>query len=565
MPAGASLPARARAIWQERQDLQTAFDLHTRAGVADLYWWYILHGFAEMGLQFDPVGDRGLLAANRPHPKYRQRGPIPVTWLMHRLAHRSPLSTPLAHANALQQNAFFAWLFARGLSQTNLGALLDDEQASHLLAPDDAFRDVPRLLTYIWSVDETLATRFMSPSDPQFRAWCACEGSRIFPILSHPKIMLARPPSRIFSVARPFGVNLFGHIHGRSGVSEDVRMAAYALDAVDIPYSLHNVSPGITMPDEEQGFAEAGDLLPFAFNMFCMSPLSTAAEIMQRGRALFADYYNVGFWPWELSEMPLAWRDSYDLVDEVWASSRFTYDAYCRSSPKPVRHLPMAVSVRESSGLDRSAFNLPAIPFLFGFAFDGLSSYARKAPGNCITAFHKAFGRDDESVGLVIKALRSDNPEWQALVSEEAHDHRIRIITESLTRADLLDLWRSLDCFVSLHRSEGFGRNIAEAMLLGKPVIATAHSGNMDFTTHGTAALVAASLCQVGQGQYPFGAGQTWADPDLDMAARHMRRMVEDSVWRDDIAHRGQALVADRYSAQRVGGEWQSVLRAIYE
>lgn len=558
------LPRRARAIWLERPDLQAAFNLDRPAGLAGLFWWYMLHGFAEMGLQFDQDGDKGLLSANIPYPYLQQTSFLPVTWLMRKLTDRSPAPTAAVPGNEQDQGAFLAWYFAKGLSEANLEAMLNDEQAEHLLSFDDVHKAVPRLLTCIWSSEPSLAIRFASPDDPAFRAWCAGEGARIFPILSHPKIAFAPPPRRASPAARPFGVNLFGHAHGRSGLSEDVRMAARALDAVGIPYAICNITPGPAMPDEEPGALPTQAQPRFAFNMFCMTAPSTAATVMQRGRAMFADQYNIGFWPWELPEMPVAWHDSYELVDEVWASSRFTYDAYCRSSPKPVRHLPMAVSVEESSSAGRIAFGLPEAPFLFGFAFDGLSSLARKAPLNCIAAFKKAFPRGDEPVGLVIKALRADDPQWNQIVRQHAEDRRIHIIAASLPRAELLDLWRTLDCFVSLHRSEGFGRNIAETMLLGKPVIATAHSGNMDFNSHDTAALVSAALRTVRQGEYPFGAGQYWADPDVDHAARQMQRMVEDAPWREGLALRGQAIIAAHYSPQRVGGEWQTVLRKIY-
>jgi glycosyltransferase involved in cell wall biosynthesis len=122
-----------------------------------------------------------------------------------------------------------------------------------------------------------------------------------------------------------------------------------------------------------------------------------------------------------------------------------------------------------------------------------------------------------------------------------------------------MDLHRACDCFVSLHRAEGFGRGIAEAMMLGKPTIVTGYSGNMDFTTPGTSALVDHRLRPLGSDEYPFGAGQSWAEPDVSHAAWCMRRMVSDRQWREALAGNGQTLVRATYSPQPVGAMYAAV------
>jgi glycosyltransferase involved in cell wall biosynthesis len=144
-------------------------------------------------------------------------------------------------------------------------------------------------------------------------------------------------------------------------------------------------------------------------------------------------------------------------------------------------------------------------------------------------------------------------------------DPRIVLIGDSLPRGALLDLHRMTDCFVSLHRAEGFGRNIAECMSLGKPVIVTEYSGNMDFTVPNGAALVPASPRDLGVGEYPFGEGQSWADPDVDAAADMMRRMVADSSWRATLAANGRQRVQDMYAAKVVGAVYAEALREIWD
>lgn len=565
LPVDTAVPPRALLIWRERPDLQAAFDLKTQAGREQLVWWYLRHGYAEYGLRLDHADDGGLLALNGPLPGLPHHDALPVTWLMRGLADRAGLTRAAIREQAGQVR-LLDWFFAVGLMEANLGGFLTAEQAQTLLVEDVRRPGAPRLLAGIWACAPDLAQRFAGIADPAFATWSAGEGARRFPILRHPLIALAPPASRRSAKERPFGVNLFGHARGRSGISEDLRMATRVLEQAGIPFVIRDVPTGPNIPDEEAGDAVFADDLPYAINLFTFTALTTVTAVLALGgKDAIADHHNIGFWPWELPEVPLLWRQAYDHVDEIWASSHYTYDAYCRSSPITVRHMPFAVVAQESAGHDRATFDLPEDVFLFGFAFDGLSGFARKAPLATIQAFQQAFDADDTSVGLVIKGLRAtDDPAWRQVLAAIGGDPRIHLVTRSLERASLLDLWRSLDCFVSLHRSEGFGRNIAECMLLGKPVVATAHSGNMDFTRPGAAALVPCTLRTLEPGEYPFGGGQRWAEPDVAQAAALMRRMVTDREWRERLAAAGKLIVATEYAPAAVARAWQPALEAAY-
>jgi len=253
-------------------------------------------------------------------------------------------------------------------------------------------------------------------------------------------------------------------------------------------------------------------------------------------------------------------------MDELWASSSFTAAAYRRSTQVPVQQVPMAVDVDSTERLGRPAFGLPQDRFLFGFSFDGHSSFSRKNPEATVKAFRLAFPEGNEPVSLVLKGLRViDHQAWRRLESIAAQDPRIVLLSRSMPRGVLLDLYRAIDCFVSLHRSEGFGRNIAECMLLGKPVIVTNYSGNVDFTHGATAALVNTNLQRIGDGEYPFGAGQSWADPNIAQAAQHGRQMFLHKEWRDRIARAGQQFIRTHYSPVAVGEKFCLELRRIKE
>src|SRR4051812_33826957 len=137
-------------------------------------------------------------------------------------------------------------------------------------------------------------------------------------------------------------------------------MAALALRAAGIPFSLYNVEPGREVCQGDNSVAALiTDRLPYAINLLCTTGIETARLAAVEGSALFDGRRTIGYWPWELPEWPAEWRHAYDLVDEVWASSRYTCEAYAKSCPKPVRHMPMAVTVDATAGLGRRDFRLP--------------------------------------------------------------------------------------------------------------------------------------------------------------------------------------------------------------
>lgn len=369
------------------------------------------------------------------------------------------------------------------------------------------------------------------------------------------------------AVATGLGVNIIGSARGAFGIGEDVRMATLACMAAEIPFSIYDIAPGREVPEDDCRMAAhiRGDL-PHGINLFCMTGIETARTSAVAGQALFAGRTNIGAWPWELPCWPGEWHHAYDLVDEIWASSRYARDAYAKSCPKPVHPMPMAVCTAPSAGHSRADFGLDRGRFCFLFAFDGLSSFARKNPEGCVAAFAHAFPQGDEPVALVLKGMRAAGaPAWNRLASAAAEDPRIRLIDETMPRGAVLDLMRAADAFVSLHRAEGFGRCLAEAMLLGKPVIASAHSGNLDFCKEGAAGLVRCTMREVREGEYPFGGGQCWAEPEIGHAADWMRRFANDPALCRELARRGQELVAAHYGPETVGRQMRARLERLVE
>ena len=559
-PPSLEMAEIVRLLWAERPDLQAAFDLDRKEDHHNIALWFLFHGLRETGAIVDRstfLAYLPWLAAGPPVPQF---GPLPMSWLMREAALRAGFA-PSDLSECAGQDRVLQWYFLEAMQHYDWVSLLTPQQATALTATDTD-DGAPLIARWIWAGEETAQARFSGPADPQFLAWLNERGGTRWPVLAHPGIGLAhglRPPP---DPKRPFGVNLVGHPRGRFGIGEDVRMAAKALLAADVPFIIRDIAEDSPVGAEDRSVDHlVADDLPYRFTVFCTTGMDTVRAANLLGKHAFDGQFLIGFWPWELPEFPEIWRRAYTLVDEVWASTHYTRDAYLRSSPVPVRRMPMVVGCDDTEGLTRSDFALPDDRFLFVFAYDAFSFSARKNPDACLEAFDRAFPRGDEPVGLVIKGIRATgSPAWDALERRAAQDPRLFLIDTSLGRGGLLDLYRACDCFVSLHRAEGFGRNIAECMMLGLPVIVTAHSGNLDFTQWDTAALVPARLRQVAAGDYPFGAGQIWADPDIDAAGALMRRMVEDRPWRQSLAAAGQQRVTTLYSATAVGQQWIETL-----
>jgi glycosyltransferase involved in cell wall biosynthesis len=265
---------------------------------------------------------------------------------------------------------------------------------------------------------------------------------------------------------------------------------------------------------------------------------------------------------WELPNYPAHWARALERFDEVWAGSTFLRDSIGAAVERPVTTIPVSTGVQLNRFLGRRYFGIPESAYAFLFAFDLRSYYQRKNPQAVLDAYAQvAQARPTRDLVLVVKMSGGDErQEAAALMREELRARadatglgRIVVIERGLTDMETKNLVLCCDSFVSLHRSEGFGRFLTEAMYLGKPVIATAWSGNMEFMNPDVACLVGYRLVPVRDGEYPFWKDQMWADPNVDEAAGWMTRLVDRPGWGRRLGERASRHIRSRFSYRAIG------------
>jgi glycosyltransferase involved in cell wall biosynthesis len=234
----------------------------------------------------------------------------------------------------------------------------------------------------------------------------------------------------------------------------------------------------------------------------------------------------VAVWYWELEELPREWAGQLGWADEVWAPTRFTADCFRKYVAVPVVPMLPGVELPLFKPRPRSHFGLPDDRFTFLFSFDMASVMERKNPLGLIAAFRRAF-RSDDRAHLVIKVSRGEKDPDSLTRLRSAAGDGVTIIDEVMTREDALALLGCADCYVSLHRSEGLGLGMAESMLLGKPVIATGYSGNIDFMSPDAAHLVEYRRVPIVENLDPYPKGCHWAEPSVEHAAELMRLVYD--------------------------------------
>ncbi|MBO9513046.1 MAG: glycosyltransferase family 4 protein [Variovorax sp.] len=361
-------------------------------------------------------------------------------------------------------------------------------------------------------------------------------------------------------------VNYVGYLRSHLGVGEAARQSIAALHAAGVAVRTHDISAAAAAPMGDYAVATAREMQVAPITLLGCNADVLPGVLAALPRPL-ADSYRIGCWYWETPEFPEAWTNRFDLVDEIWVATQFVADAIRAKATVPVLVMPPMVrpprARRDRAWLARHLPEVTEEEFVFLFQFDAASVSFRKNPEGVIAAFTQAFS-PHEPVRLVLKLLNGHaEPGLVDRLRSAAAGQRISVFDEALGSGDNLRLVASADSFVSLHRAEGFGLSIAEAMAHGLPVVATGWSGNADFTTADNAALVPYDLVAATRAHGPYPAGTLWAEPRLDAAAHLMRRVWTDKAWRAAIGRAGAETVARLYGEAAVGGAMRERLLRI--
>ena len=355
------------------------------------------------------------------------------------------------------------------------------------------------------------------------------------------------------------GVEVVGHFGYPSGLEVAARAVVKSLEACGITVGRRQISASPKDPPREMKYRS---LMKSDKSIVVMSPEPYFANWAQRAGVHVPMGHSMrAVWYWELEEVPLHWRELARQAHEIWAPTTFIQHALARVVAVPVVSMLPAVTLSDFNTLDRNHFGLARVGFFFLFIFDLASIMERKNPLGLIRAFKKAFPNKEDAC-LVLKITRAEKyPADMNRIRAEADDPRIILIQEDMPREKLLALMNLCDVYVSLHRSEGFGLTMAEAMLLGKPVIATAYSGNMDFMDEKTALLVPYKRVELDQNYPPYHRGNHWAQPDEAAAATFMRRLWQNPDEARALGNAGRQKASVLLSLEEAGRRMMSRLQ----
>lgn len=354
--------------------------------------------------------------------------------------------------------------------------------------------------------------------------------------------------------APPGAVNLLGYMRGQFGLAESARLYAHALLSSGANVSIVDIDLGLPHGWDDQSLESyIGQDAPHGISIIFVNPDYLEEALEKIGHSRLEGHHIIGCWFWELEDVPLAWIPHIDRVDEIMVASEFVERAFRKVTDKPILRVPLPLTLLGGSDLGRADFGLPKDAFIFLCTFDFHSWLERKNPFAVMEAFKKAFPAGRSDVFLLVKTSNGHlhTETMLELLNAAAADRRILVRDQVIDASHLQALQRTCDAYVSLHRAEGFGLGLAECMALGKPVIATAWSGNLEFMDADNSRLVDYTLVPVLDGQYPHASGAVWAEADTDMAAEHMRELAGSRTAAADLGERGRRSVQARLAPER--------------
>ena len=460
------------------------------------------------------------------------------------------------------QKRFVKWLLREGRAKHNLSA------AEILWFLHETAEQVPQMVLKTWLINLSWQKRFpagpTSTGKQEFLAWLRREFPGYAAFASESALdaavpaaeeMLLHPPNGSSTNGRrelPRGVNILSHFSYPSGIQQAALFAKRALELADFRVSCRDVSAFPCFDVEDR--APFLGLEVFPVTIINVSPQPYFSVAYERGGLLRrSGVYRIAYWAWELDAIPEEWMELTPLLDCIWAPTQFVADAFRKRMPLPVHEVLPGVELGEIEPVAKADLGIPAGNYVFMFMFDMCSQMVRKNPLAVIEAFRRAFGPREKAT-LVVKVSRGrSHPEAFAQLEEAARAAGVILVDEVLSRARAYGLIEMCDCFISLHRAEGFGLCLAEAMLMGKPAIGTNYSGNLAFMHPGNSLLVDYELTEIASDNPIYKAGNHWAEPSIEHAASQMRYCFDHRAAAAELGARGREEVKQKLSLTAAG------------
>ena len=481
------------------------------------------------------------------------------------------LRSPKLHARfphgllPVGQKRFVKWLLREGRAKHNLSA------AEILWFLHETAEQVPQMVLKTWLINLSWQQQFpagpTSAGKDEFLGWLRNEFPGYAAFSSRTALDPAVPAAEKLLLHHgtngssnngngngqvPRGVNILSHFSYPSGIQQAALFAKRALELADYRVSCRDVSAFPCFDVEDR--APFLGLEVFPVTIINVSPQPYFSIAYERGGLVRRPgVYRIAYWAWELDNIPEEWVDLTSLLDCIWAPTSFVADAFRKRMPLPVHEVLPGVELSEIEPAAKADLGIPPTNYVFLFMFDMCSQMARKNPLAVIEAFRIAFGRGEKAT-LVIKVSRGrSHPQEFAMLEEAARTAGVILVDEVLSRACAYGFIQMCDCFVSLHRAEGFGLCLAEAMLMGKPVIATNYSGNLAFMHSRNSLLVDYELVEIARDNPIYKQGNHWADPSIEQAAAHMRYCFDHRAAATELGAIGRDEVREKLSLKLAG------------
>jgi glycosyltransferase involved in cell wall biosynthesis len=530
-PRAAPVTRLAAELYDLRQDLKAAFPDIGGKHAKSYAHWFVEHAAAQEripGMFLAPMRDA---LAGKTALRQNDDAGVPLDASARRASEESPLR------GAYRAAYRFAWGLRRAVKPLTTQAFR--HRVRHALLRKAYF-------------DESYATPPLAPGDTRAGGAHAA--------------LVKYPPHKLAAQGDPAheGMNVVGYLTAESGIGESARSMLRIANAAALPVAPINFRVGNLSRMSEAIPDVASTAHLHGVNLFHINADQMPVAFESLGASLFEGRYNVGYWAWELADFPDDWLGSFDFVDEVWVPSSFCQQAIAQKSPVPVVRVPHCVQAPPLAP-DRARFGIAAQDVAFFAMCDVLSVPERKNPLGVAQAFRMAFP-GGEAARLLLKIGNLElQPDLHAKLADIARaDSRITLVEGYLARQELWTMMASIDCFVSLHRAEGFGLGMAEAMACGKAVIATPWSGNADFTRADNAMLVDYTLVPLARDLGPYRQGRLWAEPDIASAADAMRKVAESRALRERLGARGLQTVARELSPEALAPLVTTRLRTVH-